>query len=178
MSGTPLNSALRNFFISKGLDPDSEGLKRTPERFEWALEEMTKGYRMKVKLERQYTEKSNLIISKEIPFIALCEHHLMPFYGTVTIAYIPRKRVVGMSKLDQLVLKHSRRLSVQERLTEDIATELWKSLEPHGVMVITKAIHTCKIIEGFAPTEYICSTCKGVFLWHQGPRSETLSLLG
>jgi len=153
-----------------------EGLKRTPIRIAASWARMLEGYDMEVKLSRTYTERSDLVASFGIPFVSLCEHHLAPFYGTVDIGYIPRHNVTGMSKLDQLVKKYSLRLQIQERLTSQIADELWQVLQPHGVIVVTEAIHTCKLVEGFQPTSYTCSACKGVFLWNTAPREEFFAL--
>lgn len=159
-----------------GLDVNSEGLRRTPIRVAATLLKFTEGYGRKVKLKRTYTERSNLVANFGIPFLSLCEHHLMPFVGYVDIGYIPRKNVTGLSKLDKLVQKYALRFQIQERMTDQIANELWETLEPHGVIVVTEALHTCKIIEGHSPTMYVCSACRGVFLWNAAPRSEFMSL--
>jgi len=102
----------------------------------------------------------------------------MPFYGHVYVAYLPRERVTGLSKLDQLVEKYSLRLQIQERMTRQIADEIEEKLEPKGVMVVIKATHTCKLIEGYSTGEYITSAVRGLMLTHDAPRHEALSLFG
>ncbi|RLE67021.1 MAG: GTP cyclohydrolase I FolE [Thermoprotei archaeon] len=159
-----------------GLDPNSEAFKRTPIRVASVLLRMTEGYNREVTLTRTYTERSDLVASFGIPFVSICEHHLAVFYGTVDIGYIPRNQVTGMSKLDQLVEKYALRPQIQERFTSQIADELWKTLQPNGVIVVTEAIHTCKLLEGFQPSTYTCSACRGVFLWNTAPRDEFLKL--
>jgi len=168
-----------NVLTLLGEDPHREGLKRTPERVARFLREMTKGYDMVVHLERTYTEHSDLVVSRGIWFTSICEHHLLPFFGKAYIAYIPRKqRVVGLSKLDKLVEKYAKRLQIQERMTAEIASELWKTLEPYGVMVVVDAVHTCKFIEGYPSGRYVTSALKGVFLWNPAAKEEVLRLIG
>ena len=159
-----------------GVDPNTEGFRRTPIRVAATLLRFTEGYSRKVKLKRTYSERSNLVANFGIPFLSLCEHHLMPFVGYADIGYIPRKNVTGLSKLDKLVQKYALRFQIQERMTDQIANELWEVLEPHGVIVVTEALHTCKVVEGHSPTTYVCSACRGVFLWNAAPREEFLRL--
>jgi len=169
--------AVRMIIDAIGDDLQREGLRRTPRRIADVFEMFTKGYRMNVALKRVYTEQSNMVVSPEIFFCSLCEHHFMPFFGYASIAYIPKRHVTGLSKLDWLVRKYALRLQIQERMTEQIADELWETLQPYGVMVVTRAVHTCKMAEGLQPTVYVCSACKGVFLWHYAPREEALKIM-
>jgi len=162
--------------VELGLDVDSEALKRTPIRVAAAWLRMCEGYNREVLLKRMYTERSDLVASFGIPFTSVCEHHLAPFYGTVDIGYIPRNQVTGMSKLDQLVEKYALRPQIQERFTSQIADELWEVLQPNGVIVVTEAVHTCKMLEGYPPSTYTCSACRGVFLWNTAPRDEFMRL--
>lgn len=163
--------------IEAGFNLEEEGMKRTPLRMREMYEKMTSGFDMEVTLTRVYSESSSMIASNDIQFVSLCEHHLLPFHGTVSIAYIPKKGVTGMSKLDQLVKKYSLRPQIQERLGEQIADELWKDLDLYGCMVVIRAMHTCKLIEGFPPGEYVTSALRGVFLWSTGPREEAMKLM-
>jgi len=167
---------IRAALIELGLDVNSEALERTPIRIAASWLHMCEGYNREVLLKRMYTERSDLVASFGIPFTSVCEHHFAPFYGTVDIGYIPRNQVTGMSKLDQLVEKYALRPQIQERFTSQIADELWKVLEPNGVIVVTEAVHTCKMLEGYPPSQYTCSACRGIFLWQTGPREEFLKL--
>jgi len=159
-----------------GLDPESEDLRRTPIRIATTWLRFTEGYNREVKLWRQYEGKADLVAEFGIPFTTLCEHHFMPFYGTVDIGYIPKERVVGLSKLDQLVEKYALRFQIQERMTAQIADELWEAAKPYGVIVVSSAVHTCKMVEGFQPRPYVCSACRGVFLWNPAAREEFFNL--
>jgi len=169
---------LRSILLELGLDIASEGLKRTPLRIATVWQEWMKGNDMEVKLERTYTEKSEMVCARDIPFMSMCEHHFLPFYGKCHIAYIPNGFVTGLSKLDGLVTKHAKRFTIQERMTENIASELQKTLRPYGTMVVTEAVHTCKIAEGYHGGSYLCSVLKGVFLVNEGPREEARDLMG
>ena len=142
------------------------------------LKRMTSGHKMEVTLERVYTEKPNMVVERGISFISLCEHHLMPFHGQVHIAYIPHEeKVTGLSKLDQLVQKYALRLQIQERMTQQIADELEERIHPKGVMVMSEAVHTCKIIEGYPGGKYVNSVCTGVFLLFGAPREEAMRIM-
>jgi len=164
-----------------GEDPNRDGLKKTPERVARTLLNLTAGkYVRNVGLQVQFTERSDLVIAKDISFFSLCEHHLLPFFGTVDIAYIPRKkRVVGASKIVRCVMKHARRLQIQERMTSDIANEIWNELEPHGVMVVCKAQHLCMMMRGVRNSgKLVTSALKGIFMWSEATRNEALKLIG
>jgi len=162
-----------------GFDCTSEGMRRTPKRIVQTWQRMTVGYKQKVDLGRTYTEKSDMCIAKAIPFVSICEHHLQVFSGTVDIAYIPdtKHHVTGLSKLDQLVNKYAKRFQIQERMTSQIADELMDVLEPQGVLVVSRAVHTCKMCEGYNGGEYVISAVRGLFLYHAEPRMEALRLL-
>jgi len=161
-----------------GFDCKSEGMKRTPKRIIESWIRMTRGYKQNVVLSRVYTEKSDMCIAKGIPFVSVCEHHLQVFSGTIDIAYVPNHhKVTGLSKLDQLVEKYSKRFQIQERLTSQIADELMEKLDPQGVMVISRAVHTCKMCEGYSGGEYELSALRGIFLLHEAPRLEALTLI-
>lgn len=134
-----------------GADTSSEGLADTPMRVAKMYEELTSGYTSNPKehLKKVFkVESSDIVIKKDITFHSLCEHHLLPFFGKVHIAYIPNKKVVGLSKLARVVESFSRRLQLQERLTNQIADSMNEVLSPLGVMVIVEAEHTCMTMRG------------------------------
>jgi len=172
-----IQDAVKHIMYTLGLDQKAEGLKRTPERMAEVYQKFMTGYDMEVTLERTYTEASDMCVEPDIPFVSLCEHHFLPFYGGVTIAYIPKgKKLTGLSKLDQLVAKYAFRYQLQERMQNEIADELLKTLEPLGVMVTISAIHTCKLVEGCQPRPYITSAVRGVFLDEPHAKMEMLKL--
>ena len=132
-------------------DPEREGLKETPDRVSRALLEMTEGYTQDpaVILSKQFSEPTDeLIVVSGINFYSLCEHHLMPFHGTATVGYLPDKKVVGLSKIPRLVHCYSRRLQIQERLTQQITSALMDHLQPQGAGCIIQAHHTCMSMRG------------------------------
>src|SRR5262245_35773778 len=135
-----------------GEDVQREGLDKTPERVEKALRYFTSGYALEVKevlngatFVEEYDE---IVIVKDIDFSSLCEHHLLPFVGRCHVAYLPSRKIVGLSKIPRLVEMFSRRLQVQERLTTQIATTLNEALQPRGVAVVMEAVHLCMLMRG------------------------------
>ena len=135
-----------------GEDHQREGLAKTPERVEAALRYLTSGYSKKVEdllngalFVEDYDE---MVVVKDIDFASLCEHHLLVFIGKCHVAYMPRKKIVGLSKIPRLVDMFAKRLQVQERLTTQIANALNDALEPRGVAVVMEAIHTCMLVRG------------------------------
>lgn len=135
-----------------GEDPDREGLRRTPERVEKALRFFTKGYSQRAEdvlnnalFVENYDE---MVIVKDIDMFSMCEHHLLPFFGKCHVAYIPKKKIVGLSKVVRIIEIFSRRLQVQERLTSEIADTLYKALDPYGVGVVIEAQHLCMMMRG------------------------------
>src|SRR6202167_3322558 len=147
LTGASFEELAREMLVRLGEDPDREGLLRTPERYAKALNDLTKGYRedpeqiLKDALfEVDYDE---MVIVKDIEMFSLCEHHILPFFGKVHIAYIPKGRVIGLSKVARLVEVFARRLQVQERITVQIAETIQKVLHPLGVGVVVEARHLC-----------------------------------
>jgi GTP cyclohydrolase I len=141
-----IQQAIRTILKEIGEDPDREGLQRTPYRVAKAYEEWFGGYGKDPKevLNRSFTEKyNNMVIVKDINYYSHCEHHLAPFYGKVSIAYIPNGYVTGLDKLVKLVEIYSRRLQIQERMTDQIADAINKVLKPKGVIVVVTGIHLC-----------------------------------
>lgn len=173
----------RRILEALGEDPNREGLLRTPERIEETLRFLTSGYRQNADeilngafFEVGYDE---MILVKDIELFSLCEHHLLPFFGRCHIAYIPDKKVVGLSKLPRLVNLFSRRLQIQERLTSQIARILMDKLEPQGVGVVIEARHMCMIMRGVEKqhSSAVTSAMLGVFRDNQQTREEFLSLI-
>jgi GTP cyclohydrolase I len=166
-----------------GEDPARDGLLRTPERVEGSMRWLTRGYAMSVDdaigAGIFHEDHHNMIIVKDIEMYSLCEHHLLPFFGKVHVAYIPNGRIVGLSKLPRVVEVFARRLQVQERLTEQIAHALMEVLEPAGVGVVIEAAHLCMMMRGVEKqnSKTITSAMKGVFLEDLRTREEFLRLV-
>lgn len=166
-----------------GEDPSREGLKRTPHRVAKAYEYLTQGYNKKIEdilngaiFEEKYDE---MVIVKDIDFYSMCEHHMLPFYGKVHIAYIPNGKIVGLSKLPRIVDAYARRLQVQERMTQQIADTIEEYLSPAGVAVVIEAYHMCMMMRGVEKQNSITTTSAmhGVFSEDTRTRSEFLNLI-
>ena len=174
---------IRSILKALGEDPDREGLKKTPERVSEALTFLTRGYRTdpdKVINDALFTEEyEEMIVQKDIDFFSLCEHHLLPFFGKAHVAYIPRHKIIGVSKLARLVDVFARRLQVQERLTNQIATTIMGKLDPMGVAVVIEAEHLCMRMRGVEKQNslIITSALLGVFRSRQETRSEFMNLI-
>lgn len=167
-----------------GEDPGREGLRKTPGRVSRALRELTRGYAQdpeKIINGALFTEDySEMIIMKDIDFFSLCEHHLLPFFGRAHIAYLPKGRIVGISKLARLVDVFARRLQVQERMTTQIAQLLMEKLQPEGVAVVVEAEHLCMRMRGVEKQNsyVVTSAMLGVFRDRQATREEFMTLIG
>ncbi|HTS10657.1 MAG TPA: GTP cyclohydrolase I FolE [Candidatus Limnocylindrales bacterium] len=174
---------VRKMLVQIGEDPNREGLRRTPERFEKALRFLTSGY-------RQDPDKllngamfsvcyDEMVVVRDIEVYSLCEHHLLPFFGKCHVAYIPSKKVVGLSKIARLVNMYARRLQIQERLTSQIAKALQEKLSPQGVGVIVEARHLCMVMRGVEKQHSTATTSAmlGVFRENKQTRDEFLSLV-
>lgn len=166
-----------------GENPNREGLLRTPARVAGMYEFLTKGYQQDVKsvlngaiFKERYSE---MVIVRDIDFFSLCEHHLIPFYGKVHIAYIPNGKIIGLSKLPRIVEVFARRLQVQERLTQQIADTLHDNLKPDGVAVVIEARHLCMIMRGVEKQNSIATTSAmlGAFRNDVKTRTEFLTLI-
>ena len=166
-----------------GEDPKREGLDKTPERVEKALRYLTSGYEQNVKdvlNDATFVEDyDEMVIVKDIDFFSLCEHHLMPFFGKAHIAYMPRKKIVGLSKIPRLVEMFSRRLQVQERLTTQIASTLNEALRPRGVAVVMEAIHLSMLMRGVEKqnSKAVTSAMLGAFRDRPETRAEFMELI-
>jgi len=174
---------LRELLVRLGEDPDRQGLQRTPERMLKALEHLTKGYSQDADailqgalFEVTYDE---MVIVKDIEMFSLCEHHLLPFFGKVHVAYIPQGKVVGLSKIPRLVDIFARRLQVQERLTVQIAETIQSTVRPLGVGVVVEARHLCVMMRGVEKqhSSAVTSHMLGSFRDSDKTREEFLSLI-
>lgn len=174
---------VRSILKSIGEDPDREGLRKTPSRVANALNFLTQGYRQdpdKVINDAVFTEDyEEMIVQKDIDFFSLCEHHLLPFFGKAHVGYIPHHKIVGVSKLARLVDVYARRLQVQERLTNQIATTIMEKLSPLGVAVVIEAEHLCMRMRGVEKQNslIITSTLLGAFRNRQETRNEFMNLI-
>ena len=167
-----------------GEDPGREGLLRTPHRVAKAWQFLTSGYGAnpdEVINSAVFSEKyDEMVIVRDIDFFSVCEHHLLPFYGRVHIAYIPKGKIVGLSKLPRIVEIFSRRLQVQERMTQQIAETLFNALSPEGVGVVIEARHMCMMMRGVEKQNSIATTSAmlGSFMDDVKTRQEFLTLVG
>ena len=180
---TEFQDIIRRMLGMLGEDPARNGLLRTPERVERSLSWLTRGYGMSVEEvvgEALFREAhDNMVLVRDIDMYSMCEHHLLPFFGRVHIAYIPDGRIVGLSKLPRVVEVFARRLQVQERLTEQIAEALEEVLRPRGVGVVVEASHLCMMMRGVEKqnSKTVTSAMKGVFLQDLRTREEFLRLV-
>ena len=174
---------VRKMIVKLGEDPDREGLRKTPERFEKALKFLTSGYAQNAEqllngatFSVAYDE---MVIVKDIEFFSLCEHHLLPFFGKMHIAYLPNKKVIGLSKLARLVNMYARRMQIQERLTSQIATSIQERIDPQGVGVIVEARHLCMQMRGVEKqhSKAVTSAMLGAFRHNKQTRDEFLALV-
>lgn len=178
-----MEEQIRLILKALGENPDREGLQRTPQRVAEALTFLTQGYQMdpaKVINDAVFSEDyEEMIVQKDIDFYSLCEHHLLPFFGKAHVAYIPHHKIVGISKLARLVDVYARRLQVQERLTNQIATIIMDKLEPLGVAVVVEAEHLCMRMRGVEKQNsmIITSTLLGAFRTRQETRAEFMNLI-
>ena len=183
-SETPtIASHMKQILTELGEDPGREGLLRTPERAEKALRFLTSGYEMdlgKIVNGALFTHKCDqMVIVRDIEFFSTCEHHLLPFFGKAHIAYLPNKKVIGLSKIPRIVDMFARRLQLQERLTQQVAETLQEVLDPHGVAVICEARHFCMMMRGVEKQHSgtMTSAMLGSFRSQKETRDEFLSLI-
>lgn len=173
-----IESAVRLILEEIGEDPDREGLQRTPERVHRMYLELTAGYHVDAErlingavFEVDYSE---MVVVRDIPFYSLCEHHLLPFFGSAAVAYIPDGRVIGLSKIPRIVEMYARRLQVQERLTQQVADLLMERLVPKGVGVVIEASHLCASMRGVRKPGTVMTTSAvlGIFRRNDKTRAE------
>ena len=182
LSGASFEDLVAEMIRRLGDDPDRQGLKQTPERVSKSMAFLTRGYRMTPEdvINGAIFEDChrNMVMVKDIEMYSLCEHHLLPFFGKVHVAYIPNGKIIGLSKAARLVEVFARRLQVQERLTEQIAQALWELVEPEGAGVVVEAHHLCMMMRGVQKqnSKTITSAVRGSFLEDQMTRDEFLRL--
>ena len=175
-----LRDLVRELLARLGEDPDREGLQRTPDRVADSLRWLTRGYGQSVREvlgDAIFDENHhNMVVVKDIELYSMCEHHMLPFFGKIHVAYIPKGRILGLSKVPRIVEVFARRLQVQERLTEQVATAIQDVLEPEGVGVVCEAYHLCMMMRGVEKqnSKTITSAMKGVFLEDLRTREEFL----
>ena len=166
-----------------GEDPDREGLLSTPRRVEKSLKFLTSGYAVNIETlinQALFTvDYSEMVIVKDIDFYSLCEHHLLPFFGTCHVAYLPRTKVIGLSKIPRIVDAFSRRLQVQERLTNQIASTIQDAIDPLGVAVVMEGTHLCMAMRGVEKQKSaaVTSAMLGTFREDARTRTEFLTLI-
>ena len=204
LSATTLTSAsyeelVREMIVRLGEDPERDGLARTPERVAKAMQFLVKGYkddpeallrdacevaptqaasqRRRRRPDRRQADE--MVIVKDVEMFSLCEHHLLPFFGKVHVAYIPNGKVIGLSKIPRLIEAFSRRLQIQERLTTQIAEAIQNTIEPQGVGVVIEARHLCMMMRGVEKqhSSAVTSSMLGCFRNEEETRSEFLSLI-
>ena len=174
---------VRRMIALLGEDPSREGLRKTPERFEKALRFLTSGYRQDPETILNGAMFSvcydEMVVVKDIEIYSLCEHHLLPFFGKCHVAYIPSKKVIGLSKIARLVNMYARRMQIQERLTNQIAKAIEQKLSPEGVGVIIEARHLCMVMRGVEKQQSsaVTSAMLGAFRENKQTRDEFLALV-
>jgi GTP cyclohydrolase I len=182
LTSASLEDLTRELLVRLGEDPNREGLLKTPERFSKAIQYLTKGYREDpveiLKGALFSVEYDEMVIVKDIEMFSLCEHHMLPFFGKVHVAYIPKGKVIGLSKVARLVEVFARRLQVQERLTVEIADTIQNVIHPLGVGVVVEARHLCMMMRGVEKqhSATVTSSMLGAFRAQQ-TRQEFLALI-
>lgn len=179
----PFEGLIEEILHRIGEDPARDGLVRTPQRVAKALGELTEGYRMDVNAvvnDAIFEDNGQeMVLVKDIEFYSLCEHHMLPFYGRIHIAYIPDGKIIGLSKLARLADIFARRLQVQERLTNQVADALVEQLAPRGVAVMVEAVHFCMMMRGVQKqnSSTVTSAMRGVFVVDPERRHEFMQLV-
>ncbi len=183
MDNSSVQKLITELLTQIGEDPKREGLLTTPERVAKSYEFLTSGYNKNIKdvlndavFEVKYDE---MVLVKNIDFYSLCEHHMLPFYGKVHVAYVPNGKVVGLSKIPRIVEVFARRLQVQERMTQQIADALDEYLQPQGVAVVSEAFHMCMMMRGVEKqnSSATASAVHGVFKDDARTRAEFMNLI-
>jgi len=178
-----IRELIERFLLLLGEDITRPGLKETPKRVEKAFRYLTRGYRLDIEKVLNGalfpSEYNEMVIVKDIDFYSLCEHHLLPFFGKCHIAYLPNKKVIGLSKIPRLVEVFSRRLQVQEHLTCQIAETIQEKIDPFGVAVVMEANHLCMMMRGVEKQNVLAVTSAmlGIFKTEYKTRAEFLNLI-
>ena len=182
--GPSVSSQMRDVLRMLGEDPMREGLKHTPERWEKAMRFLTRGYNESldhiVNGALFSVKCDEMVIVKDIEFFSMCEHHLLPFFGKIHVAYLPQDKVIGLSKIPRIVNMYARRMQLQERLTQEVAEAVQSAISPRGVAVMAEARHFCMMMRGVEKQHSgtITSTMLGAFRASKATRDEFLSLVG
>ena len=182
-NASAMQDLVRQMLAGLGEDPDREGLLSTPRRVEKSLKFLTSGYAVNIDTlinQALFTvDYSEMVIVKDIDFYSLCEHHLLPFFGTCHVAYLPRTKVIGLSKIPRIVDAFSRRLQVQERLTNQIASTIQDAIDPLGVAVVMEGTHLCMAMRGVEKQKSaaVTSAMLGTFREDARTRTEFLTLI-
>jgi GTP cyclohydrolase IA len=183
LTAATFEDLVREMLVHLGEDPQREGLLRTPERVQKAFEFLTRGYNEDpealLKNALFTVNYDEMVIVKDVEVFSLCEHHMLPFFGKVHVAYIPNGKVIGLSKIPRLIELFSRRLQIQERLTTQIAETIQKVIQPQGVGVVIEARHLCMMMRGVEKqhSAAVTSSMLGCFREEQETRTEFLSLI-
>ncbi len=183
LTSASFEELVREMIVRLGENPAREGLTRTPERVHRAYEHLTKGYKedpQAMLKEALFTVNyDEMVIVKDVEMFSLCEHHMLPFFGKVHVAYIPNGKVIGLSKIPRLIEIFARRLQIQERLTTQIAETIQAAIQPQGVGVVIEARHLCMMMRGVEKqhSAAVTSSMLGCFREEQETRSEFLSLI-
>ncbi len=183
LTSATFEDLVKEMLVRLGEDPEREGLLRTPARVHKALEFLTRGYNedpeAMLKNALFTVSYDEMVIVKDVEVFSLCEHHMLPFFGKVHVAYIPNGKVIGLSKIPRLIEMFSRRLQIQERLTTQIAETIQKVIQPQGVGVVIEARHLCMMMRGVEKqhSQAVTSSMLGCFREEQETRTEFLSLI-
>ncbi len=183
LTGASFPELIKELLVRLGEDPERDGIRRTPARVQSALEFLTRGYKQDpdamLKGALFPVNYDEMVIVKDIEMFSLCEHHLLPFFGKVHVAYIPKGKVLGLSKIPRLVDVFSRRLQIQERLTTQIAESIEHAIQPLGVGVVVEARHLCMMMRGVEKQHSMAVTSHmlGAFRNNMQTREEFLSLI-
>ncbi len=180
----PIGDMYEKIISALGEDTSREGLVRTPLRAEKAMKYLTSGYSRSiteiVNGALFKSENDDMVVVKEIEFYSLCEHHLLPFFGRMHVAYLPDKKIIGLSKIPRIIDAFARRFQVQERITQQVAETLMEILEPRGVAVVSEAQHFCMMMRGVEKqcSSTIASAMLGEFRNNKASKDEFLALIG
>jgi GTP cyclohydrolase I len=183
LTSAAFEDLVREMLVRLGEDPQREGLLQTPKRVQKAFEFLTRGYNEDpealLKNALFTVNYDEMVIVKDVEMFSLCEHHMLPFFGKVHVAYIPNGKVIGLSKIPRLIEMFSRRLQIQERLTTQIAETIQKVIQPQGVGVVIEARHLCMMMRGVEKqhSAAVTSSMLGCFREEQETRTEFLSLI-
>jgi len=183
LTSATFEDLIHEMLVRLGEDPEREGLTLTPSRVQKAMQYLTRGYKEDPEAllrDALFTVSyDEMVIVKDIEMFSLCEHHMLPFFGKVHVAYIPKGKVIGLSKIPRLIEVFSRRLQIQERLTTQIAETIQKTIEPQGVGVVIEARHLCMMMRGVEKqhSSAVTSSMLGCFREEEETRTEFLSLI-